>query len=233
MIGQPACPKPGAGRPCAACMRADAAQNLVNCLYFGTGRNRDPARARVFYRRAVEGGLAKAKCALGNLLVRGEGGPREIDAGLALCRSAAEAGSADAQTDLGGYLLVGTVVPRDPVAARRWLTPVAEQDQANAAFLLAQIHDRGDGTPADPAAAVRWWTVAHGKGRADAAYHLGMKPLRQALVEREGHRMFDSEPAMEARRWLVIAAGNDPDAAPRAKAAEVVADLDLSLSGAR
>jgi uncharacterized protein len=203
----------------------EALHNLATCYFSGGGRPRDPARARHLYRRASDLGLAKAACALGNMLIRGDGGAKDGPGGVDLCRRGADAGDPDAQTDYGGYLLLGGVVARDPVAARRYLTLAAQRKQRNAAFLLGQIYWNGDGIAKDKAEAARWWSVAYEAGRLDAARLLAMEAVGRLLAAIQAKQPSPPAAEADARRWLAIAAEKDPDPANRREAADMLSKL--------
>lgn len=208
-----------------------ALHNLANCHFYGNGRPKDLARARILYRQAMDLGLAKSACALGNMLIAGQGGEKDVAGGLALCRRGADAGDADAQTDYGGYLLTGEHSAKDAVAARRYLQAAAEKRQANAAFVLGQIYWNGDGTPRDRKEAVRWWTIAYEGGRLDAPRLIAGEAIARIDVAVRANRKPPADAVADAERWLKAAAEKDPDEANRAKAAELLELLPRIASG--
>jgi TPR repeat protein len=199
-----------------------ALHNLANCHFYGNGRPRDFARARTLYGQAMDLGLAKSACALGNMLIAGQGGDKDEARGLGLCRSAADAGDADAQTDYGGYALTGQGMAKDSVLARQYLSLAAEKKQRNAAFLLGQIYWNGDGIAADRKEAVRWWTVAFEAGRSDAARLIAGEAIGRIDVAVRAKQKPPADAVTDAGRWLKISAEQDPDPANRAKAAELL-----------
>jgi TPR repeat protein len=199
-----------------------ALHNLANCHFYGNGRPKDQARARLLYGQAADLGMAKSACALGNMLIDGEGGEKDEARGLDLCRRAADAGDPDAQTDYGGYALTGQGMVKDAVLARRYLTLAAGKKQGNAAFLLGQIYWNGDGIVADRKEAVRWWTVAHEAGRPDAARLIAGEAIARIDVAVRANQKPPADAIADAGRWLKISAEQDPDPANRAKAAELL-----------
>ena len=198
---------------------------LATCYFRGDGLPQDLPRARALYGQAAAGGYAKARCAVGNMMITGQGGARDVAAGLALWRRAAEAGDADAQTDLGGYLLTGEFMPKDAVEARRWLTLAAGQRQANAAVLLGQIYWNGDGVAKDNGEAARWWRIAFDGGRADAAFLLGREAMVRVTRASTCTGDYDHAALVEALRWLDLAAQTDPSEANRTLARQGAALL--------
>jgi len=205
--------------------RPDTLHNLASCYYSGEGTKRDYVKARLLYLQAANLGWPRAKCALGNMLIKGQGGKVDIKRGLALCQEAAVSGEANAQTDLGGYLLMGKVTQKDAVAARKWLTAAAEQKQANATFLLGQIFWNGDGIDRDRELAVEWWLVAYDRGRKDAAYHIGRAKFSKIFVEVGGEKRLNMDALAETRQWLALSQNSHTREKYRAKAKEM---LDLA-----
>jgi uncharacterized protein len=204
--------------------------NLGTCYFKGSGRPVDLARARDLYRRAADQGYAKSACAYGNMLVGGLGGPADVARGIDLCRRAADAGVADAQTDYGGYLLTNQHVAKDAVQARRYLEPAAAKGHANAAFLLGQIYWNGDGVEKDLPQAAIWWITAYEGGRADAAFLIGNAAMKivveGALTKREAPTVAIDQ----ARKWLAIAAREDPAEEKRQRAKEQMGLLEELLA---
>ena len=202
-----------------------ALHNLANCHFYGNGRPKDLSRARLLYRQAMDLGLAKAACALGNMLVAGLGGDKEVEAGLDLCRRGADAGDADAQTDYGGYLLIGEHVTKNAVLARRYLQAAANRKHRNAAFLLGQIHWNGDGTPKDRKEAVRWWKVADESGRPDAAYMIAMEALSRIVDARKAKMPIPAEAVRDAEVWLNRASTIEPSSDKKAQIPALLSEL--------
>jgi TPR repeat protein len=208
-----------------------ALHNLANCHYYGNGRPKDLAKARTLYGQAMDLGLAKSACALGNMLIAGHGGDKDVARGLDLCRRGADAGDPDAQTDYGGYVLTGEGMARDSTLARRYLTLAAEKKQRNAAFLLGQIYWNGDGVGSDRKEAVRWWTVAFEAGRPDAARLIAAEAIARIDVAVKANRKPPADAVADAGRWLKISAERDPDSANRAKAAQLLELLPRIAKG--
>ena len=208
-----------------------ALHNLANCHFYGNGRPKDPVKARLLYRQAMELGLAKSACALGNMLIGGAGGDKDVAGGLDLCRRGADAGDPDAQTDYGGYLLTGEHAAKDAVLARRYFQAAAEKRQPNAAFVLGQIHWNGDGTPKDKKEAVRWWTVAYEGGRMDAPRLIAGEAIGRIGAAISAKTKPPADAVADADRWLRISSEKDPDPANRAKAAELLGILPRIANG--
>ena len=213
--------------------RPDALHNLANCFQFGSGRPKDPVRARALYRRAAEGGFRRSLCAYGNMLIAGEGGPQDAGEGMRLCRFAAVEGDANAQTDYGGYLLTGVGGERNPTTARFMLEQAVQQKQRNAAFLLGQIYQKGDGVEASEAQARGWYVKSHEWGRPDAAHQAALSYVRSGYITK-GDQTFVKAPDLEqAVRWFTVSSQTHPDPAERARAAELIENLKVLIEAAR
>lgn len=206
-------------------------QNLATCYFNGSGRPKDFAKARDLYRQAADEGYAKAACAYGNMLIKGEGGPPDVVRGLDLCRRAADAGVADAQTDYGGYLLTNQYLPKDAIQARRYLSLAAAQGQPNAAFLLGQIYWNADGVEKNVPQAAMSWITAYDGGRKDAAFLIGYAAFSLIVDAAKSKRPVETVVIGQAKKWLVIAVEEDPDAKKRADAKEMLGLLDQLLAG--
>lgn len=205
----------------AAGRHASALHNLATCYFKGDGRPQSLTKARSLYGQAAALGFAKSACALGNMLVGGQGGPADPARGIELCRQAADTGLADAQTDYGGYLLTNQHIAKDALAARRYLSLAAAQGQQNAAFLLGKIYWNGDGVEKNVPQAAIWWITAFEKGRADAAFLIGIAALSLIIDAAKTKQPVATVVIEQAKRWLDIAARQDPDLIKREKAKEL------------
>jgi uncharacterized protein len=210
---------------------ASALHNAATCYFLGNGRTLDLKRARELYGQAADMGYAKAACALGNMLVRGDGGPADPARGVELCRQAADTGIPDAQTDYGGYLLTNKYVPKDAITARRYLTLAAEKGQRNAAFLLAQIYWNGDGVKKSVPDAAAWWITAYDNGRPDAAFWVGNAASSLIAEAAKAKKPVANFVIDQAKKWLSIAAEQDPELDQRETAKKQLALLEQLLAG--
>lgn len=204
----------------ASATRADAMHALGEAFENGIcGGQTDLVRAMTTFRKAGDMGMAKSRCAEGNVLIKLG---REQARAVELCREGAQAGDADAQTDLGNFYLEGKVIARDMAQARRWYEKAAAQDQANAAFLLGQIYWNGDGVAKDNAKAAQLWRVAYAQGREDAAFHLGNEAFVRAG---RGAGKWDPTGLAEARAWYAKAIdARNPEVAKQALERRDLAD---------
>lgn len=210
---------------------ASALHNLATCYYDGSGRLKDRAKARALYARAAEMGFDKAHCAYGNMLISGDGGAPDIQRGLALCKEAADFGNADAQTDYAGYLLSGKHVPKAAAEARKYLEQAAGTGQRNAAFLLGQVYWNGDGIEKNVPQAAIWWITAYEKGRTDAALLIGNAAMSLVVEAAKTKQPVAIVVIDQAKKWLGIAAEQDPDPKKREKAKETLGLLQQLLAG--
>ncbi len=158
----------------------------------------DLPKAAELYRKAADMGEAKAKCALGNLLISGRGVPQDQVRGHALCLEAAQAGVADSQADVGNQFLMGVGVAKDVAAARHWYELATAQGQRNAAYTLAEIYWNADGVARDLDKCEAYWRIALAGGRKDAALRLGdVEYLRAG----RGKDVWDPAGLAKARDW--------------------------------
>lgn len=189
----------------ASAERSDAMHFLGEAYQNGVcGGQKDLDRAIAAFHKAGDMGLAKSRCAEGNLLIAMH---RDVAHAVELCREGAEKGDADAQTDLGNIYLVGEIVPKDAVAAAGWYERAVAQRHRNAAFTLGQMYWNGDGVARDHAAAARLWRLAYEQGRLDAAALLGNEAFERTLPDyatgqaTPGKTRVAWEPLLEAIDW--------------------------------
>lgn len=204
----------------ASAARADAMHSLGEAFQYGfCGGRIDLARAAATFRKAGDMGMAKSRCAEGNVLLESGGdGARAVE----LCRQGAEVGDPDAQTDLGNFYLQGRIVTRDMAAARGWYEKAAAQNQANATFILGQIYWNGDGVAKDNAKAAQMWRAAYARGREDAAFYLGNEAFLRAG---RGDGKWDAMGLAEARDWYAKAVdARNPEVAKQARERRDLAD---------
>lgn len=207
----------------ASATRSDAMHFLAESYQYGHCGKIDLEKAITTFRKAGDMGLAKSRCAEGNVLI--ELG-RDQARAVRLCKEGAQAGDPDAQTDLGNFYMQGRVVARDMVAARGWYEKAAAQNQANAAHVLGQIYWNGDGVTRDTSKAAQLWRIAFERGREDAAFHLGEEAFLRAG---RGLRKWDPAGRAEARDWYAKAVdARNPEIA---KLARERRDLSEQLIG--
>lgn len=197
----------------ASAERADAMHILGEAFQNGVcGGRKDVERAIATFHKAGDMGLAKSRCAEGNLLIAQN---RDVPHAVELCREGAEKGDPDAQTDLANFYLLGQIVPKDMAAARQWYEKAAAQGQANAALVLGQIYWNADGVPRDTRRAAELWRIAYEHGREDAALLLGNEAFLRA---ERGPGKWDRDVLTEARDWYAKAVGaRNPDIAKQAR----------------
>jgi TPR repeat protein len=204
----------------ASASRSDAAHFLGEAYQYGKcGGKADLERAAAMFRKAGDMGLAKSRCAEGNVLFQLG---RDEARGLALCQEGAEKGDPDAQTDLANFYLLGQHVPKDAVVARGWYEKAAAQKQANAAHVLGQIYWNGDGVKRDIDRAAEFWRIAYDGGREDSAFHLGDVAWLKAG---RGKGKWDPAGLAEARDWYAKAVNaRNPEIAKEARERRDLAD---------
>jgi len=197
----------------ASASRSDAMHFLGEAYQFGRcGGRIDLEKAIATFHRAGDMGLAKSRCAEGNVLIALG---REQTRAVRLCTEGAEAGDADAQTDLGNFYLQGQLVARDMAVALSWYEKAAAQNQANAAHVLGQIYWNGDGVARDTAKAARLWRISYQGGREDSAFLLGNEAFLRAG---RGQGKWDEDGLAEARDWYAKAVdARNPEIAKQAR----------------
>ena len=119
----------------------DAEFNLARIL-----QETDPPSAIELYRRAADGGMAKAQLVLSDAYSEGIGGVvKNRKEAFKWCQKAAEQGLTAAVYKLGMLYFRGRGIGRDYEAAAEWLEKAAEKGHVRAQFYLGFIHDRGLG----------------------------------------------------------------------------------------
>lgn len=185
----------------ASTSRSDAMHTLAESYQYGRcGGKVDLERAMATFHKAGDMGMAKSRCAEGNLLIQQK---RDLPRAVDLCRQGAEGGDADAQTDLGNIYLRGEIVPKDAAAAAGWYERAVALGHRNAAFTLGQMYWYGDGVAKSPLAAERLWKIAYDKGRTDAAVLLGNAAFVRAIPKgaKDSQAEVALEPLLEALDW--------------------------------
>ena len=96
----------------------------------GNGVPKDPAEAVRSYRKAADGGVAKAQYALGVMYQQGWGVGQDPAEAAKWYRKAADQGNAFAQNDLGVLYQSGKGVMQDATVAVQWYRKAADQGSA-------------------------------------------------------------------------------------------------------
>jgi len=123
------------------------AQYKLGTLYKGEGAlvPADKAEARVWIKRAAEGGVPDAMNEYGYMFYNGEGGAQDRSTAALWFRKAAERGVVDGQYNLAQLYQSGKGVPLNPSEAYKWMKIAANNGadgaKAYAADLGSQLSD--------------------------------------------------------------------------------------------
>jgi TPR repeat protein len=151
-----------------ATARIEAQVRLAQAYMAGNGVERDPARARYWYRQASDLNYIPARFTLARMLQSGYGGAQDAAGARALYASAAEAGYVPAQVTLAA--LVRSSEPQKAFAwyQRAAVNKLAGRYKAQAQYALAESYDQGAGVTADPARALTYYKLAAVAGHPEA-----------------------------------------------------------------
>jgi CheY-like chemotaxis protein len=128
----------------------------------------------LWYRKAVERGLASAQNHLAFAYECGKGVPKDDNQAAFWFRKAADQGDADSQFMLAVMYQEGRGVPYDSEQAVFWFRKSAEQDDAMAQIMLGGIYEAGKFVPQDYAQAAYWYRkVAAADYNDDVQFVLG------------------------------------------------------------
>ena len=156
----------------------------------GNGVPKDFAEAVRSYRKAADGGVAKAQYALGVMYQQGWGVGQDPAEAAKWYRKAADQGSALAQNDLGVLYQSGKGVMQDAAVAVQWYRKAADQGSALAQRNLGGMYFRGLGTDLDYAQAAMWYQKAADHGDLEAQYRLGLMYFKGSGVEKNVDKAF-------------------------------------------
>jgi hypothetical protein len=98
----------------------------------GLGVPQDHGRAREWFLKAADQGLAEAQYNLGVIYHHGQGVPQDYGTAIEWFRKAADQGLANAQLSLGAMYAFGQGVSQDYVHAHMWFSLAAAQGVSDA-----------------------------------------------------------------------------------------------------
>jgi hypothetical protein len=122
-----------------------------------------PTKILRAWRKAAEGGHARAQCVLGHCYDFRKGVAMNHKVAAAWYAKAAAQGYAIAQFNLGACYEKGEGVSQDFKAAAAWYAKAAAQDYANAQFNLGLCYEDGTGVAQDFRTAAAWYSKAAAK----------------------------------------------------------------------
>ena len=121
--------------------RVKCQYNIGVMFYKGLDVPVDYEKARKWFAKAAEQGLADAQNNIGCIYVKGEGVPVDYVAARRWFTKAAEQGLADSQFNLGKIYHLGKGVPVDFPTARKWYIKALEQGYEYAKEGLSRLGD--------------------------------------------------------------------------------------------
>jgi TPR repeat protein len=140
-----------------------AAQNELGFLLQTSGKDKDRRQARLWFKRAMDGGDTEAKNNYATMLALGIGGPTDAPEAKRLREEAAAEGSEGANLTIAEYYLAGgNGYPRDPNKAFAAVVAAAESSSSSynrhcyAQWRAGMMVLQGIGTAKDSATAYRW-----------------------------------------------------------------------------
>jgi TPR repeat protein len=133
-----------------------------------------PSKIMRAWRKAADGGHARAQFRLGVCFSFGKGVEKDAVAAAEWYAKAAAQGLAAAQFNLGFLNANGSGVAQDLKAAAAWYAKAAAQGDADAQRNLGVLYQKGTGVAQDVKAAAAWFAKAAAQGDADAQFNLGI-----------------------------------------------------------
>jgi TPR repeat protein len=127
-----------------------------------------PTKILRAWRKAAEGGHARAQNTLGYCFDFGKGIAVDCKVAADWYAKAAAQGFASAQYNLGVFYEKGRGVEQDSKAAVAWYAKAAAQGHAVAQFNLGVFYAKGEGIAQDFKTAAAWFEKAAAQGDADA-----------------------------------------------------------------
>ena len=127
--------------------------HVVNNTHIGKSPPKDPAKARLYYHKACEGGDAEGCNKLGVLWSNGNGGPKDKAKARLYYHKACEGGDAEGCNKLGVFWSDGLGGPKDNTKSRSLYKKACEGGDAMGCNNLGTMWAHGLGGPKDKAKA--------------------------------------------------------------------------------
>jgi TPR repeat protein len=151
------------------------AQYQVGKLYSsGTGVDKDPASAFVWFSKSAALGNAKGQNAVGVSYAYGEGIDKDYGQAAIWLRKAADQGNPKAEHNLGDLFYNGWGVSKDLGEALAWYGKSAQHGDSNGEYSLGFMYANGEGTRQDYVQAALWYRKSAALGNGDAENNLGV-----------------------------------------------------------
>lgn len=126
---------------------------LSSMLNEGKGTDRDPERAMMWLRSAVEGENTKATISLIDILSRSESNQQEA---YEICKKLAETGHDSAGYRLGLFYRDGIGTEKNLSEAKKWLHSSAERGNEEAQYMLSDMYLKGIGIAKNEEKSMFW-----------------------------------------------------------------------------
>jgi len=147
----------------------EAQHDLATIYAEGRRVRQDYARARAWFARAADAGIANAHYNLGVMSQQGLGMPAHAAAARGHYERAAQLGHPEAMYNLGLVYAEGRGVPKNTVRAASYFKRAANAGMVQAAYNLGVIYETDALGKPDIKAAIEWYDVAAAEGNRDAA----------------------------------------------------------------
>lgn len=147
----------------------EASFTLARMYETGFGVDKDPAKAKRWYRKTADYGYVPALSILGHAALAGSAGQRDPAEALGYFKEAAGLGYVPAMYNAGKLYYKGDDgVPQDRALAAAYFEAAAKRGQADAMLKVGAMAAQGEGGAPDPVAAYVWFSLASAAGNADA-----------------------------------------------------------------
>ena len=143
------------------------------------GNPTDDEEAIRWFRKAAEGGYARAQWSFGNLYESGIEVPQDAKEAFRWYHEAARQKHPIGQYFVGKCCVEGKVVARDFEVGMQWLRLAAEQELPDAQNYIGWMYESGTGIPTNRTEAIRWYRKAADQGNRTAKENLrrlGVEP---------------------------------------------------------
>ena len=174
----------------------------------GTGTEKDPEQARMYFEKAAELGNTDAMYGLGKLYLNRDFSGRDVKKAIDYLMGAARKGHDYAMYTLGKLFLEGKEIPKNPEYALRWLEEAVKKENPYAEYLLGKALLQGVDFPQDTPRAVSLLERAVSRNNPYAAYALGKALLEGILPPQDLPRAmellaFSADKGFSAAQYLL------------------------------
>ena len=146
----------------------------------------DYKEAVKWYRKAAEGGHAKAQNNLGVCYIEGKGVAKDEREAVKWFTKSAEQGFSEAQYRLGICYYHGQGIPKDTSEAVKWFRKAADGGHVMAQYSLGVCYAQGAGVARNPAESEKWYKKAAARGNLQAQKELDKQIVAQHFADKKG-----------------------------------------------